>query len=112
MNDSVLCWCYHCTSLPYYYHFFKIKFVKSRKKEKKYFPMDENIPAAFLSSLVGKNISVRSKWGCIYTGQLVSVDDFFNLQIKDAKEIAKETTELGEMLLRNNNILYIREDTA
>lgn len=71
--------------------------------------MDANIPAAFLSSLVGHSVCIKSKWGPIYTGTLVSCDSFMNVQLKNAVERAKEETVLGEMLLRNNNILYIRE---
>ncbi|EPY26910.1 small nuclear ribonucleoprotein F [Strigomonas culicis] len=71
--------------------------------------MDENVPAAFLHSLIGQSISVKTKWGAVYEGTLLSCDDFFNLQMKDAVEKAKDDTILGEMLLRHNNILYIRQ---
>ncbi|CCW61366.1 unnamed protein product [Phytomonas sp. EM1] len=71
--------------------------------------MDENIPAAFLCSLIGRNVHIKSKWGPIYSGTLVSCDPYMNLQLSDAVESAKEETSLGEMLLRHNNILYIRE---
>jgi small nuclear ribonucleoprotein F len=72
-------------------------------------PMEANVPGAFLHSLVGKKVLVKSKWGPVYEGNLVSCDTFMNLQLRDAVEHAKQDTELGEMLLRNNNILYIRE---
>ncbi|CCW68947.1 unnamed protein product [Phytomonas sp. Hart1] len=71
--------------------------------------MDEDIPATFLCSLIGHKVHVKSKWGPVYSGTLVSCDAYMNLQLSDAVESAKEETTLGEMLLRNNNILYIRE---
>lgn len=74
--------------------------------------MDSNVPAAFLHSLMGRTVHVKSKWGPVYIGTLISCDSFMNLQLRDAVERAKEDTELGEMLLRNNNILYIREVKA
>ncbi|AIO02054.1 sm-f snRNP core complex protein, putative [Leishmania panamensis] len=74
--------------------------------------MEANVPGAFLHSLVGKKVLVKSKWGPVYEGNLVSCDTFMNLQLRDAVEHAKQDTELGEMLLRNNNILYIREATT
>ncbi|KAG5467586.1 hypothetical protein CUR178_01230 [Leishmania enriettii] len=74
--------------------------------------MEANVPGAFLHSLVGKKVLVKSKWGPVYEGNLASCDTFMNLQLRDAVEHAKQDTELGEMLLRNNNILYVREATA
>ncbi|CBH14518.1 small nuclear ribonucleoprotein Sm-F [Trypanosoma equiperdum] len=71
--------------------------------------MDANVPAAFLASLVGNTVHVKSKWGPVYVGTLVSCDPYMNLQLRDAVEKAKQETELGDMLLRNNNVLYIRE---
>ncbi|TPP44705.1 LSM domain family protein [Leishmania donovani] len=74
--------------------------------------MEANVPGAFLHSLIGKNVLVKSKWGPVYEGNLVSCDTFMNLQLRNAVEHAKQDTELGEMLLRNNNILYIREEAS
>ncbi|KAH9601710.1 LSM domain [Trypanosoma melophagium] len=71
--------------------------------------MDANVPAAFLASLVGRKVHVKSKWGPVYVGTLVSCDPYMNLQLRDTVEKAKQETELGEMLLRCNNVLYIRE---
>lgn len=71
----------------------------------------DNTPALFLASLVGRKVQAKSKWGPVYEGTLVSVDTFMNLQIRDAVEKADEEAALGEMLLRNNNVLYIREAT-
>lgn len=71
--------------------------------------MEANIPAAFLFSLIGRTVHVKSKWGPVYIGTLVSCDNYMNLQLRNSIERTKEDAELGEMLLRNNNILYIRE---
>lgn len=71
--------------------------------------MEANIPSGFLFSLVGRTVHVKSKWGPVYIGTLVSCDSYMNMQLRDTIERTKEDTELGEMLLRNNNILYVRE---
>lgn len=74
--------------------------------------MEENTPAGFLHSLIGHHIQIRSKWGPLYAGILVSCDSFMNIQLREGVEIGKSKTELGEMLIRNNNILHISEVDA
>ena len=55
-------------------------------------------------------MSVRLKWGMEYTGLLISVDSYMNLQLQNTQEIidGKTTGELGEVLIRCNNVLFIR----
>ena len=54
---------------------------------------------------------VRLKWGIEYQGKLVSFDKYMNLQLKDSEEvIAGQTTgKLGEILIRCNNVLFVKE---
>lgn len=67
-------------------------------------------PKPFLNSLTGKAVIVKLKWGHEYKGYLVSVDGYMNLQLANTEEhIQGEMTgNLGEVLIRCNNVLYIR----
>ncbi|KAA8496829.1 Small nuclear ribonucleoprotein F [Porphyridium purpureum] len=67
-------------------------------------------PKPFLAGLVGKPVAVRLKWGLEYRGILVSVDSYMNFLLKDAEEIVDDvlTGKLGEILIRCNNVLYVR----
>lgn len=80
---------------------------------------NEVFPAAMLQSLIGQQVLVRSKWGLSYVGTLLSTDNYMNLLLRDVQE--QEPRGPGEqpsvatyddMLLRCNNILYIREVPA
>ncbi|XP_057366319.1 small nuclear ribonucleoprotein F [Daphnia carinata] len=72
-------------------------------------PMPIN-PKPFLNSLTGKPIMVKLKWGHEYKGYLVSVDGYMNLQLANTEEYIDGscTGNLGEVLVRCNNVLYIR----
>lgn len=74
---------------------------------------EEQDPSQMLKTLVGQIVSVKSKWGPLYVGTLVSVDKYMNLQIRGCVEQTArgESGELGETLLRCNNVLYIRKAT-
>lgn len=67
-------------------------------------------PKPYLNSLTGKPVIVKLKWGHEYKGFLVSVDGYMNLQLANTEEnIDGQTTgNLGEVLIRCNNVLYIR----
>lgn len=67
-------------------------------------------PKPYLNSLTGKPVVVKLKWGMEYKGYLVSVDGYMNLQLANTEEYieGKNRGNLGEVLLRCNNILYIR----
>ncbi|XP_017772143.1 PREDICTED: small nuclear ribonucleoprotein F [Nicrophorus vespilloides] len=67
-------------------------------------------PKPFLNSLTGKPVMVKLKWGHEYKGYLVSVDGYMNLQLANTEEFidGAVTGNLGEVLVRCNNILYIR----
>lgn len=67
-------------------------------------------PKPFLNSLTGKPVMVKLKWGQEYKGYLVSVDGYMNLQLANTEEhiAGQQTGNLGEVLIRCNNVLYIR----
>ncbi|KAG5873640.1 hypothetical protein JTB14_022374 [Gonioctena quinquepunctata] len=67
-------------------------------------------PKPFLNSLTGKAVMVKLKWGHEYKGYLVSVDGYMNLQLANTEEYidGAATGNLGEVLIRCNNILFIR----
>jgi small nuclear ribonucleoprotein F len=68
-------------------------------------------PKPFLASLVGHRVAVKLKWGQEYRGALLSSDSYINLQLGDCEEVRADGTSagrLGEVLVRCNNVLYIR----
>ncbi|KAH0477580.1 MAG: hypothetical protein KVP17_002689 [Porospora cf. gigantea B] len=68
-------------------------------------------PRPFLSSLVSRDVRVKLKWGLEYQGSLKSFDNYLNLQLENAEEYQDETFKgkLGEILIRCNNVLYVKE---
>lgn len=52
----------------------------------------------------------RLKWGMEYKGVLVSVDSYMNLQLANTEEYIDGASagNLGEVLIRCNNVLYVR----
>lgn len=67
-------------------------------------------PKPFLNALIGNFIIVKLKWGQEYKGYLVSADKYLNLQIVSCEEFIRGNfvDALGEVMIRSNNILYIR----
>ncbi|XP_044008845.1 small nuclear ribonucleoprotein F [Aphidius gifuensis] len=67
-------------------------------------------PKPFLNGLTGKSVMVKLKWGHEYKGYLVSVDGYMNLQLANTEEHVDgvATGNLGEVLIRCNNVMYIR----
>mmetsp|Transcript_34996 Transcript_34996/g.118548 ORF Transcript_34996/g.118548 Transcript_34996/m.118548 type:complete len:84 (-) Transcript_34996:75-326(-) len=68
-------------------------------------------PKPFLNDLTGKNVLVKLKWGMEYEGKLLSVDSYMNVQLGDTKEYidGEMAGELGEVLIRCNNVMYLRK---
>ena len=68
-------------------------------------------PKPFLANLTGQEVIVRSKWGQEYKGVLTSIDSYMNLQLANTEEwVGGELAgNLGEVLIRCNNVMYIRE---
>lgn len=69
-------------------------------------------PKPFLIELTGKSVCVKLKWGMEYRGYLVSVDSYMNIQLASTEEWINDKLagNLGEVLIRCNNVLYIREN--
>jgi len=67
-------------------------------------------PKPFLNGLTGKPVMVKLKWGMEYKGFLVSVDGYMNLQLANTEEYIDGALSgnLGEVLIRCNNVLYVR----
>lgn len=67
-------------------------------------------PKPFLKGLTGKPVVVKLKWGMEYKGYLMSTDGYMNIQLDQTEEIidGKVAGALGEVLIRCNNVLYIR----
>lgn len=69
-------------------------------------------PKPFLNNLTGQPVIVKLKWGMEYKGILMAIDSYMNLQLADAEEYSPEgelSGNLGEVLIRCNNVMYIRE---
>lgn len=68
-------------------------------------------PRPFLNQHIGHWVAVKLKWGMEYRGYLASFDEYFNLQLLHAEEwlSGQCAAALGEMLIRCNNVLYVRE---
>mmetsp|Transcript_20121 Transcript_20121/g.26585 ORF Transcript_20121/g.26585 Transcript_20121/m.26585 type:complete len:87 (+) Transcript_20121:71-331(+) len=67
-------------------------------------------PKPFLNELTGKPVIIKLKWGMEYKGILVSVDSYMNLQLQNTEEFidGNFAGTLGEVLIRCNNVLYMR----
>lgn len=89
-------------------------------------------PKPFLNGLTGKAVIIKLKWGHEYKGYLVSVDGYMNMQLANTEEhidgqvtglkkslvisrswfptdfTLKIAGNLGEVLIRCNNVLYIK----
>ncbi|RAL43745.1 unnamed protein product [Cuscuta campestris] len=67
-------------------------------------------PKPFINNLTGKAVIAKLKWGMEYKGFLIAVDSYMNLQLGNAEEYIDGvfTGNLGEILIRCNNVLYLR----
>eukprot|EP00602_Paraphysomonas_sp_CaronLab_P009753 CAMPEP_0185024410 /NCGR_PEP_ID=MMETSP1103-20130426/7469_1 /TAXON_ID=36769 /ORGANISM="Paraphysomonas bandaiensis, Strain Caron Lab Isolate" /LENGTH=78 /DNA_ID=CAMNT_0027557369 /DNA_START=43 /DNA_END=279 /DNA_ORIENTATION=+ len=68
-------------------------------------------PKPFLNGLSGNPVIVKLKWGMEYKGILMAVDSYMNLQLAQTEEFIDGAFagNLGEVLIRCNNVLYMRE---
>jgi small nuclear ribonucleoprotein F len=66
-------------------------------------------PKPFLVDLTGQQVKVKLKWGTEYMGKLESADAYMNLLLTGTEEYidGECAGELGEVLIRCNNVLYI-----
>ena len=67
------------------------------------------LPIKKVNSLVDQNISVEIKnEGCKFEGRLAAMDEYLNLHMENTVEItANGRRELGDVVIRGNNILSI-----
>lgn len=54
---------------------------------------------------------IKLKWGQEYRGRLVSTDSYMNFQLGETEEWINDELagELGDVMIRCNNVLYVRE---
>jgi small nuclear ribonucleoprotein len=74
-------------------------------------------PIDQLAGSLGKNILVRVKKTRLYSGKLMSFDQHLNLLLDDCvqiyetendkNELVEEREDLGEILLRGDNVIFI-----
>jgi small nuclear ribonucleoprotein F len=59
--------------------------------------------------LIGQNVKVKLKWGMEYYGTLASADAYMNVQLQNCSEYIEQqfAGQLGSVLIRCNNVLYI-----
>jgi small nuclear ribonucleoprotein F len=64
-----------------------------------------------VGSLVGQAVCIKLKWGQEYCGLLTSFDSYQNFQLSSTQEWidGEMKGELGEVMIRCNNVLYVRE---
>eukprot|EP00914_Ancora_sagittata_P003026 GHVO01006290.1.p1 GENE.GHVO01006290.1~~GHVO01006290.1.p1 ORF type:complete len:107 (+),score=24.53 GHVO01006290.1:46-321(+) len=69
-------------------------------------------PKPFLTKLCGEKVSIKLKWNFEYKGELKAFDNYMNVTLVNAEEWVKDVFRgnLGEVLIRCNNILYIRKE--
>ncbi|EKX40239.1 hypothetical protein GUITHDRAFT_43352, partial [Guillardia theta CCMP2712] len=67
-------------------------------------------PKPFLADLTGLSVVVKLKWGMEYKGVLKSTDNYMNIQLENTQEFIEDQFQgdLGEVLIRCNNVLYVR----
>jgi len=71
-------------------------------------------PKPFLNDSIGQTVVVKLKWGMEFKGILKSVDSYMNFQLANTEEWVNGSFRgnLGEVLVRCNNVLYIRQVDA
>ena len=67
-----------------------------------------------MADLTGKQVLVKLKWGMEYKGTLSSSDAYMNLLLDQTEEFINGQFAgfLGQVLVRCNNVLYIKAATT
>lgn len=67
-----------------------------------------------MGELVGHAVIVKLKWGQEYRGRLVSMDSYMNFQLSETEEWMEGECagQLGEVMIRCNNVLYVRDPNS
>lgn len=72
----------------------------------------ENQPIKILQKATSNLVLIKLKDGKEYRGRLKEIDVYMNLVLEGAEELMEgnPTAKFGEVLIRGNNILYIKPD--
>lgn len=72
----------------------------------------ENQPIKILQKATSNLVLIKLKDGKEYRGRLKEIDAYMNLVLEGAEELMEgnPTAKFGEVLIRGNNILYIKPD--
>lgn len=72
----------------------------------------ENQPLKILQKATNNLVLIKLKDGKEYRGRLKEIDVYMNLVLEGAEELdeGNPTAKFGEVLIRGNNILYIKPD--
>jgi len=72
----------------------------------------ENQPIKILQKATSNLVLIKLKDGKEYRGRLKEIDMYMNLVLEGAEELmdGTPTAKFGEVLIRGNNILYIKPD--
>ena len=67
-------------------------------------------PLTMLQKHTKKNVIVRLKNDIEYKGRMINVDSYMNLIMSDAEELkdGKTVEKYGRVILRGNNVLFIK----
>jgi len=70
-------------------------------------------PLTILQKSTKKKVTVRLKNEVEYKGKMDSVDSYMNLIMTDAEELREDkvVANYGRVILRGNNVLFIRLET-
>jgi len=73
-------------------------------------PPQAKRPLNVLQKATSKQVSVRLKNELEYRGKMSNVDSFMNVILMDAEESEKgsKKANYGKVVIRGNNVLYIR----
>ena len=65
----------------------------------------------FLNDLIGQTVVIKLKWGMEYKGTLVSRDKYMNFLLANTEEYTNGVMSgmIGEVLIRCNNVLYVKD---
>lgn len=72
----------------------------------------ENQPIRILQKAASNLVLIKLKDGKEYRGRLKEIDMYMNLVLEGAEELenGNPTAKFGEVLIRGNNVLYIKPD--
>jgi len=73
-------------------------------------PPQPKRPLSVLQKATNKQVSVRLKSELEYRGKMSNVDPYMNVILVDAEESenGSKTANYGKVVIRGNNVLYIR----